>query len=238
MEQHFKSSFIPRKDIAISTHGSSVSQHVERGLIDKIAVLIFVLTLFAWGGLFGYQKYVEASITKTEKQIVEARSRIDNSKVDEFRALGKQIEVSKQLFNDHVFVSPIFDVVDQFTLPSVQLLNFTFELLPAGLRIETEGRASNFAAVELQEQMFKKAEGIKDAHIFDMGLDTETGEVTFNATFVMPRNEILYTELMKQVTAPVVQPIQTETASTSMETELPDVNDAEFEGLFNELDSL
>lgn len=250
MEQQFKSSFIPKKDVSISTSGGpKVGEYVEKGLLDKVAVLLFVLTLIGWGGLFGYKKYVEASITNVEKQIIDARSRVDSSRVDKFRAIGRQMDASQRLLASHVLITPLFVALEEVVLPSVQLHNFEFELLDNGLSVKSNGLAANFAAVELQEEIFQASDSLSNARITDLSLSEETGEIAFLTTFFIPRNVVLYKAIVEPPeveSLPVVENDAVEASSVESDLETQSTeeiseslsSDDEFDSLFDELDSL
>lgn len=171
----------------------------RKGIIDKIATMIFVIALVAWGGLFGYQKYVEASITSVEKEIIDIRKRVDSSRVDQFRALGRQVDASKRLLAEHISPTPLFEALEQYTVPSVQLGEFRFTVMPSGLEVEIAGAAENFAAVEQQEKVLLQAKDFRNPVVTEVSVAGEGGGAVFKATFIIPKEFVLYTELVRPI---------------------------------------
>lgn len=202
MEPKLRSSFIPKKDVSISSNsGGGSLGYGKKGLLDKVSMGLFGLALVLWAGLFGYQKYVEASITDVEKQVIDARSRIDSSRVDQFRSLGKQIEASKILLNQHVFVTPVFDALEELTLPSVQFIEFNMSLTQRGFLVEAQAVASNFAAVDLQKNILEESDTVADVSVFDIALTEKTGGINFSVQFTVPRDEVLYVKIVENMIA-------------------------------------
>ena len=199
MEQNFKSSFIPKKNVSIATNGvRHASGSMRKGMLDTIAGFVFALTLIAWGGLFGYQKYVEASITDVEKEVVDARSRIDNERLDQFRSLGKQVKISKEILNQHIIATPVFDLLERLTAQSVQFTDFALSLEDDGLRVVSSASAKNFASVELQAQALRDSGELIGVSVFDVALSAESGNVIFEVSFLVPRERVLYTQVVQK----------------------------------------
>jgi len=240
MEPQFKSSFIPKKDSVISAVGNVGVPYKgsSTGILDKLATVLFVLSLVVWGGLFGYQKYVEADIVTLEQDIASARSLIDEDKVDLFVALGKQVRISKELLNQHISLVPLFEFMEEHTIPSVQYTEFSFSLGERGdIEVVATGRAQDFADVTRQEEVLIEADMLTQLSVNTITVaDTVTsGGVTFNTTFTIPRQGLLYTELVKDLIVPVASAEVAETETEAQEAS--DALDEELEQTLNELES-
>lgn len=242
MEPQFKSSFIPKKDVVVGTHGGpQISVSTKRGLIDRLASLLFILVLIGWGALFGYQKYVEASITQVEREILAAQDTIDNAKIDQFLAFGKQVDIAKQLLDNHIIVEPLFLFMNTHTIPSVQFSSFSFQLVDAGLMITATANTKNFAAVALQERLLADSTDISNVAVSAVAIDSVTDKVTFKLSFLMPRTHVLYSEFIKSVVLPPtpVQNTGSTSADTNTDTASSDQNvDEFFNELFNNIDTV
>jgi len=253
MEPQFKSSFIPKKDTVINqaTPQKSAPKISSGGLIDRIAVILFVLVLIAWGGLFGYQKYVEASIRTLEQNIAEARTRVPDDKIKIFIDFGKQMNIAKELITSHLSVTPLFEALEEHTIPSIEFDEFKFSLNPRGdLMVEAIGKASNFAAVALEEEVLKESELFNGVEVNKVAvLDEEKDRgVSFVASFLVLKQSVLYSELVKDAITPQIENQSEDLTGTEGAevlgaeviddiTESADLIDGELEGLFDELDS-
>lgn len=248
MEPQFKSSFIPKKDSVVASVGNDNTAQFygssSVGLFDKLATGLFVLTLCIWGGLFAYQKYIESSITKLEQEITQARTIIDQNKVDLFIAFGKQIKISKQLLNQHISLTPLFELLEKNTIPSVQFVEFDFTLNKQGdLEVEILGNAKTFADVARQEEVMIGLTNIKNLSVDTVVVSESlaTGGVNFTTSFVVPRQGVLYQELVKDL---VIVPTQNDntviaTTTTATTTDVMKENDSnqKVDELFDELDN-
>lgn len=246
MEPQFKSSFIPKRDSVVSAVDSGRTQYRKSsaGLLDKLATGLFVLTLLVWGGLFGYQKYIESSITKLEQEIASARSLIDQDKVDLFVALGKQISIAKELLAQHISLTPLFELLEGNTIPSVQFTDFDFDLDERGdLLVELIGRAKTFADVVRQEEVLLEVENLQKLSVdtVEVSESLATGGVSFKTTFIVPRQSVLYQELVKDLIAPpVVEEEETQAADTAADQDVDQAIeeiDQELDNSLNELES-
>jgi len=228
MEPKFKSSFIPKKDVTVNTRGRK-RRTTGKGWLDRIAHVIFVVVLLGWGGLFGYQKYVEASIRETEQELIVVQDNIDNQKVDTFRAFGEQVKNAKAILARHVSVEPLFNFLNTYTIPSMQFAKFSLTLTGAGLMVEATGLAKNFASISLQADTFTETNQLVDVKTSDIAIDPITEEAQFMMTFLMPRNSVLYSELVADSIPPVTEipetmNAMTATSSATSTTEVPSVS--------------
>jgi hypothetical protein len=152
----FQTSFIPKKPIASS------NTSVVRGPTNFFAIFsIFVLIIMGAisGGLYLYKGYLQQQKDSLATSIVKGRDSFDKDTIDELSLFDKRSKASKQILNNHVVISPMFELLGNLTIPSIQYTKFSQKTTSGTFSVQMSGSASDYKSIALQADIFNTAKG-------------------------------------------------------------------------------
>ncbi len=194
MDKDFQTSFIPKRPAANDSFAAaSGSNKKGSGIFMLIAVVVFVASILAAGGVFAYKSYLESSIEETQASLDRARDIFEPETIASLQILDKRIDAAETILSRHVAVSPIFDLLGTITYPNVQYTQFTYVTNESTgeILVEMNGRASGFDWVGLQADQFDKNPHIKNP-IFSNLVQDQFARITFDLTFSLDKSFVTY----------------------------------------------
>jgi hypothetical protein len=182
MENSFQTSFIPKKSIV--TAASSATAHTSGGLLTKISAAILVIVGLAAGGLFLYNSYLVKQKAILSSSLIKVKDNFDKDTISELQLFDKRISASKDILSAHTVFSPVFGLLADLTIPSVQYTRFSESVGDKGFFISMSGVALDYKSVALQANAFNGSKGryFKDVVFSNLSRDTN-GTVSFDLNF-------------------------------------------------------
>ena len=187
-----QTSFIPKKPIVESrSEGSGIS------LFLLLAIIIFIVSVALCGGVWIWQKSLVGQIEKDKADLEAARASYEEGAINDLIRLDSRINVSNDLLDRHIAISPIFVLLEQNILKNVQLKTMKFSLGANNqIKLDLAGNARNYDALLKQAD----ALGTNDLKEFlyqpvvsDFN-PTENGTIAFNFTALLTPKLISYQE--------------------------------------------
>lgn len=214
MDPQVSTSFIPKKNFDTGSSRSGGSGGA--GLIVLLAILIFVASLVAAGGIFAYQKLLTQSIANKSASLKANEDAYNLVVIQELVRADSRINEADVLLNKHVAPSEIFSFLSLQTLEKVQFTSFDYSLKPDGTtEIALHGLADSFSTIALQSDQFGASKILKDVVFSDVNLDSDKGKVTFSVTATVAPSLILYTNALSASPAtPLESEAQTGTTTS------------------------
>lgn len=171
-----------------------------RQLLLLSATLFFLALVIYFGLRFGYQPYLDSSVTKLDQQIQQFGQEISKEEQDNITAFYSQLVNLRTLLGARVVGSPVLDLLERDTLPgvyytkaSLNTLNSEFSLSGAARTVEDISRQA--AIFEHDSSVMR----VNFANIVGPSSASESWQFTMSI-FVRP-------ELLKpSITAPVETP--------------------------------
>lgn len=198
METRFRTSFVPKKALAVKTeavHGGTIH------LFLAIGVLAFVLSLLGAGGVYAYKTFLEKSVQEKSIALEKAKKAFEPGFIEDAKILSTRIAAARELSAKHTVVSPVFDLLGETTLTTVRFTDFSLSnalgLGTAVLTLKGEARGSNsasgYASVALQSDAFGENEKIREP-VFSALKLSEKGLVQFSFTSGLDPQMFLYSK--------------------------------------------
>ena len=213
MDPQVSSSFIPKK-----TMESAVTRPSGRstGLLLLLAVLIFVASLVAAGGVFAYKGLLKQSIASKSNSLTLNQKAYDPGVIQELTRVDTRINEANILLDKHIAPSAIFGFLSQQTLEKVQFVNFTYDAggTDGSSKISLNGLADSFSTVALQSDQFGASKALKDIIFSGVNSDT-TGKINFSVSATIVPSLISYSNALSATPA---TPIEVPPASTASST--------------------
>ncbi len=196
MDPQVSSSFIPKKNLE-----SAVTRPSGRstGLLLLLAILIFVASLVAAGGVFAYKGLLKQSIASKSNSLSLNQKAYDPGVIQELTRVDTRINEANTLLDKHIAPSAIFGFLSQQTLEKVQFVNFNYEGgtgIDGSSKISLNGLADSFSTVALQSDQFGASKILKDVVFSGVTVDATTGKVSFSVSASIVPSLTLYTNVL------------------------------------------
>ncbi|MDB5195434.1 MAG: putative pilN [Parcubacteria group bacterium] len=143
-----------------------------------LSYLVVIVALIGATGVFGYDYYLQGVAAKKAKDVAAAQHQIDQATVTEFIRLRDRFTAAKDILNNHIALSQLFDDLETLTLQGVQF--HSLKIAVATDRkgtLSMDGTARTFNTLAAQSAAFASDKRIKRA-IFS-GINIKGGLVTF-----------------------------------------------------------
>lgn len=181
MDQEFQTSFIPKKTLTPQTpkRGGSF------GLLNVIAFVIMVVSLLVAGGSYLYRDNLSQKIDEMKLSLDRAQNIFEPELLEELEALDRRIQAAEVILGSHIAVSPIFEVLQDITLPTVRYVDFTYEIdsvNPDVVHVAMSGEAVSYDAITLQADLFSENRFIRNPIFSNFSLN-KVGNVDFDLMF-------------------------------------------------------
>jgi hypothetical protein len=188
MDPQVQASFIPKKSLDVSApRGGGFG-----GLLFLIALLIFIASIVAAGGVFAYKQYLQNSLTSKANQLKLAEGAYDPGTIQDLIRLDSRLTQADILLGKHVAVSNLFAFLSNQTLANVSFSSFNYTLADDGsATIVLQGSADSFSTVALQSDQFNNNKLLKDVVFSSIAVDA-TGHVNFSVTAKVAASVLSY----------------------------------------------
>jgi len=192
MEPKFNTSFIPKKSLQEDVVGGKPGHYTHRahsayGPGYILTLIVFVLTIMASLGVFGYTRIKASSLEELRAKLTKEKDSFQPAIVRRLKELDSRMVVAKELVERHVALSPLFEVLEKSTLRDVQYTKLLYKGIPDtnGWKpdLTLDGRASGYAAVAQQTNAYNEV-SFRDIILSSLAQDQEkNGASTIGASF-------------------------------------------------------
>lgn len=201
--------FIPKKPIEedVNINNPVARRSVPAGTLFIFSIILLIITAVSLGGLFFYNKITQTDLEQLRTSLSRNEKEYEPSLLADLTKLDKRLKNGSAVLSQHVAISPIFDLIEQYTLKTVRFSKFDLKTSDTGQYIVTlSGEADNYQSIALQSQSFGDISAFKGVIFSDFTL-TPKNRISFNTSFTVSP-EILYFK-----TAPLKQIVPTATTA-------------------------
>jgi len=211
-----------------------------RGILDTVALGIFLLMIGVAAVLFGYKYYLQSVVAGQKATIDGYESRLSGIPLEEIHALSNRLKVINQLVKDHPSVNAAFKVLESGVENAVTFTNFnlSYDNGSKTYSLSLAANAPDYRSVVQQMDTLKRKPYVNyfpNVKIEELRPDS-SGKVVFNMKMganikgVLPEGILLDTDSSQSPVAtstvvtenvPVATstaPVQTGTSTTSTGT--------------------
>lgn len=183
----FQTSFIPKRTtIATAPYATAKSSAVS--FFNVIAIVVFLSTIAGAVGVFAFKGLLANQIVEKRAMLEKAQGAFEPDFIKKMVRLNDRITHARELLDNHVAVSPLFEVIENSTLRTVRFKDFKYFLEDAqSVKLTMRGEARNFASIVLQSDQFGKNKYLRDQLFADFNLD-QVGNVGFTFTAGVDRS--------------------------------------------------
>lgn len=208
MENSFQTSFIPKKPIIVNDK----PKKEPTSIFSVIAIIILVLSVLISGLLFGYKFYLNNQIVELSKQLLQAKDSFEGDTIEELNLFNERTKSAKDILNNHVAFSKVFEVLGKITIPEVQYTKFESQINDKGiLVVNVNGLASDYRSIAVQADVFSSSKGSAFKNVLFSNLSkNKDNTISFNLEFNVERSVYLYSKSLTEDTKVGINEINTQ----------------------------
>jgi hypothetical protein len=147
-----------------------------------VSLFVLGLAVLAAAGTYAYGRYLSHELQVKSEELATAQRGVNEDQVEEFVRLRDRLTHGRDLLDNHVALSQVFDVLEAQTLVSVRFSSLDLKIADDHTaQIEIDGTARNFNALAAQSNAFASEKGIRRA-IFSGIVVNPNNTVNFKLT--------------------------------------------------------
>ena len=162
METKFQTSFIPKKPFTpVGGLNVQAPKSHTSSLFMTLAVLLFVISLAAAGGMYFWKSYLLSSQAAYKIQLAEREKQFNADLIEELKRQNIKIDIAKNLIANHIAVSQIFDIIGRLTIEKVRFTSMDLAVganANEGLTVNLSGYGTSLSAVAFQSDVLGQLE--------------------------------------------------------------------------------
>lgn len=213
MEPQFNTSFIPKKSLQadVSGGGSSgkiVGRRDVYGPGFYLALLIFIASVLAAAGIFGYTTIIQNTVDKKITTLENQKKLFSEENIAMLVRAESHINNARKILNSHVAVTEFFKELERITLRRVQYMELIFTAVPGtDSRFSVTGFSENFQNVALQTTEYRNSPSLSFPIVRNLER-TEIGPVLFTLDVSVDPMLISYKRSLQDMQVNTIPPAQ------------------------------
>lgn len=188
MAPNFQSSFIPKEPVT-----EEVFKQKKAGFLGVLVVSLFVSSIVISVAMYVYENIIKDDIQNLQLQLADAEKNIDKKTINKISEFNKKLVLAKTLVLKHQIISRFLDTLSSSTVSSVQFNTFHYGSMQDNqLSVNLRGKATSYASIALQENVFIKEKYFKSVIFSNFSLSGE-GFVSFDLAISVDPQIVAYT---------------------------------------------
>ena len=189
MENSFQTSFIPKKPVTtvIKARTSKI------GFASIFSIFLLVVTGALSGGLFLYKTSLISQEDVLSASLSQASKDFNKDTIAQLQLYTERMKTAKPILDNHVALSPLFALIGQLTIPTIQYTRFEHKTDDHGYTVTMSGVASDYKGIALQADAFNSPQGnaLKNV-VFSNLIKDPKGNVAFDLNFTVDPSLLSY----------------------------------------------
>lgn len=210
MEPKFQTSFIPKKPtVGMPVSGSISNKQLQKtkspvaSVFMAISVIVFVLSVGAVGGAYFWRSYLQSANQGYKNELASKEKTFNVDLIEKLKRIDLQVDSARNVLNNHVALSGIFDVIKNMTVEDVRFVSMDLKNPGNGgpLSLSLQGMGKNMPTVAFQSDILGQLSdynlaGIVRSAAVSSPTIGETGSVSFGLTAELDASKFLYSQLI------------------------------------------
>lgn len=198
--------FIPKRPI---TETIQTPEPISRpvGFLFIFSLGIMVLCGGIIGGLYWLTNYTREQGTVLVNQVASSKKTFEINLVNDMVKLDRSIKFSELTIANHTVLSPVFDILETYTLDTVRLTKFDFKINDSKQMIVVlGGEARDYQSIALQAKKFNEIAAFRSIIFSDFSVN-QREKTTFNVTLTVSPELLAFAKAPLRSPAVTVSPI-------------------------------
>jgi len=124
-----------------------------------IATVLFILSIAGAGGAYAYEQYLISAQNTYKDQLVARENQFNLNLIEQLKAQNVKIDIARQVLNNHIALSQIFDMISRLTIENVRFMNLDVSVPTSGgdgVKVALQGYGTSFSAVAFQSDVLNQ----------------------------------------------------------------------------------
>lgn len=180
MNNTFQTSFIPKKPIDPLNN----KRHNPIGIFPVVATISVLVMVLSAIGLFFYKGYLIKQKDNFSVSLSKIKDSFEQDTIKDLELFDKRTSAAKDVLDSHIVLSPMFNLLGELTIPSIQYTEFKHQTTDKGFQVKISGISRDYRSIALQADVFNGAKGrYFKSVIFSNLVKNEDNYVTFSLEF-------------------------------------------------------
>lgn len=202
MEQNFDTSFIPKRPIFKEEAG--IRRHEPIPVVTLIGFAVFFAALILTGLVFFVHKKESTAVATLATQLAKEKESFNPQAIEELKAISARLQYAKDVVDNHVAVSPLFDLLQAITLKSVYYEDFSLSKdEKSGYKLLLRGKAPSYGLLYAQVNTYRTEPKIREVEVVNTQLDERTGATGFEVALSLSPEVMKYVPVLPDSGTPV-----------------------------------
>ncbi len=227
--------FIPKRPV---TETIATPEPISRplGFLLVLAVVIMIISGVFVGGMYWLNIYTADKGVQLTNQVANSKKSFEINLINDMVDLDRRINYAELTVGNHTVLSPVFDILETYTLDNVRLTKFDFKINDTKQIIVTlGGEARDYQSIALQAKKFNEISAFSNIIFSDFSIN-QREKTTFNVTLTVSPELLAFAKaplkspaLIAPIDIPLTDTLMipttvndiTNTKNTSLDTTLP-----------------
>lgn len=199
--------FIPKRPI---TETIATPEPISRplGFLLIIAGIVMVLSGAFIGGMYWFTGYTANYNVELANQVAKSKKSFEINLVNDLVSLDRTINYAELTVANHTVLSPVFDILETYTLDSVRLTKFDFKINDSKQMIVLlGGEARDYQSIALQAKKFNEISAFRSIIFSDFSIN-QREKTTFNVTLTVSPELLAFAKAPLKSPAPTLPPLE------------------------------
>lgn len=180
-------SFVPGKNIDSPFYKNKIG-----GFFLAVSFFLFLISAIACGGVIIYRNSLKKGNDALTVSVQKAQASFEPALINELIQMSDKLDVSKDVLNKHIALTPILDLLSKDTLTEVRFRSFSYGVSKENkIDIVLNGEAKSYSVLASQAEEFNKDKRIKGSSFSGLSLG-DKGMINFTARLVLDSGSFIY----------------------------------------------
>jgi len=147
--------------------------------IGGIFLILLILSLLLFGGLFFYKKGLNKELSEIKQEILILDQQRTPEIEEKIGNLNEKLKILKEIFNNHLYWSELFTRMENLALKTAYFSDIGMGFLEGELVVDLSGNALTYTALAQQMLSFQQDSAVKEIKVSNIILGNKSG-VDFN----------------------------------------------------------
>jgi len=166
METKFQTSFIPKKSLTPASPTVSANRE-STSILLLIGVLVFVVSILAAAGSYGWQKYLESKQNGYGANLATLEKNFNTNSIVALKTTATKIDLASALLKNHIALSQVFGALSAITAENIRFTALDLEVTTGKqmqISMKLNGYAPSYDALAFQSDQLNHLEtlGVKN----------------------------------------------------------------------------
>ncbi len=152
------------------------------GILMFLGIILFILALLIWAGVFFYKNLLARQITDLNNSLKRLEADFEPPQIQELARISKALGVGRELLSSHRSPSRLFKFLEDNALETVRFSNFV--LSAKDLKLVMMGEAKSYTILAQQASIFEKSPMVKKLSLSNLSL-RENGNINFTVEIIL-----------------------------------------------------